>query len=69
MVSVMCYNCLKCAHCDVKQLCVQCENLRINENEVSSFWLRKTKKLVLAVLLVEKDDGTIKLFRGTNMEV
>jgi hypothetical protein len=38
------------------------------EHDLANFWLRKTKKPVLAVLLVEKN-GVVKLYRGTNMEV
>lgn len=34
------------------------------QNDLSSFWLRKTKKPVLAVLLVQKEDGPPKLYRG-----
>ena len=37
--------------------------------DLDSFWLRKTKKPVLAVLLVQKPGGAPKLYRGTNMEV
>ncbi|CAM9756738.1 unnamed protein product [Chrysoparadoxa australica] len=37
-------------------------------NDLASFWLRKTKKPVLAVLLVQHAGG-VKLYRGTNMEV
>jgi hypothetical protein len=38
------------------------------ENDISSFWLRKTKKPVLAVLLVQKPGSNCyKLYRGTNM--
>jgi len=42
-----------------------------NHQDLTSFWLRKTKKPVLAVLMVKKDDddSTIRLYRGTNMEV
>lgn len=38
-------------------------------SDLSSFWLRKTKKPVLAVLLVQKPGGKPVLYRGTNMEV
>ena len=38
-------------------------------SDLKSFWLRKTKKPVLAVLLVQKPDGKHVLYRGTNMEV
>lgn len=34
------------------------------ENDISSFWLRKTKKPVLAVLLVQKPGQPFKLYRG-----
>lgn len=37
-------------------------------NDLARFWLRKTKKPVLAVLLVESN-GLSKIYRGTNMEV
>ena len=39
------------------------------KNDLASFWLRKTKKLVLAVLVVEKPNEKMKVYRGTNMEV
>lgn len=39
------------------------------ETDLASFWLRKTKKPVLAVLLVQKPGQKPKLYRGTNMEV
>ncbi|KAL7485655.1 hypothetical protein ACHAW6_011248 [Cyclotella cf. meneghiniana] len=38
-------------------------------SDLASFWLRKTKKPVLAVLLVQKPNGEQMLYRGTNMEV
>jgi cytidine deaminase len=38
-------------------------------NDVESFWLRKSKQPVLAVLLVQKHGGSYVLYRGTNMEV
>ena len=38
-------------------------------DDLASFWLRKTKKPVLAVLLVQKKGCEPKLYRGTNMEV
>jgi cytidine deaminase len=43
------------------------ESLR-HDNDIAQFWLRKTKKPVLAVLLVKKNNKPI-LYRGTNMEV
>ncbi|CAB9527078.1 expressed unknown protein [Seminavis robusta] len=47
------------------------ETLLMNEssNDIHSFWLRKTHKPVLAVLLVQTADGPPVLYRGTNMEV
>jgi hypothetical protein len=33
-------------------------------NDLASFWLRKTKKPVLAVLLVQKPGKPFKLYRG-----
>lgn len=39
------------------------------ETDLSAFWLRKTKKPVLAVLVVQKPGHGPKLYRGTNMEV
>ena len=45
------------------------ERQRYQENDLMKFWLRKTQKLVMAVLLVIKPDGSQKLYRGTNMEV
>jgi cytidine deaminase len=39
-------------------------------HDLKSFWLRKTRKPVLAVLAVQMTkDGPVKLYRGTNMEV
>mmetsp|Transcript_1117 Transcript_1117/g.2341 ORF Transcript_1117/g.2341 Transcript_1117/m.2341 type:complete len:1039 (-) Transcript_1117:331-3447(-) len=38
-------------------------------SDLKTFWLRKTKKPVLAVLLVRKPGGKHILYRGTNMEV
>lgn len=38
-------------------------------NDVRQFWLRKTKKPVLAVLLVRSPNKPAILYRGTNMEV
>jgi hypothetical protein len=38
------------------------------QNDIHRFWLRKTHKPVLAVLLVEQEGEPI-LYRGTNMEV
>lgn len=38
-------------------------------DDLASFWLRKTKRPVLAVLLVQKKGGQPQLYRGTNMEV
>ena len=48
-------------------LCYQA--LRRKDNDLKPFWLRKTQKLVLSVLLVETPSGDKKLYRGTNMEV
>ena len=39
------------------------------DNDITKFWLRKTKKPVLAVLLVSARNGNPVLYRGTNMEV
>ncbi len=39
------------------------------EHDLSAFWLRKTKKPVLSVLLVQKPGNEPKLYRGSNMEV
>ena len=39
------------------------------QTDLSSFWLRKTKKPVLAVLLTQKPGQKPKLHRGSNMEV
>ena len=38
-------------------------------SDLRQFWMRKTKKVVLAVLLARDSAGKHKLFRGTNMEV
>jgi hypothetical protein len=39
------------------------------ETDLGAFWLRKTRKPVLAVLLVQKPGQQPQLYRGTNMEV
>lgn len=39
------------------------------QHDLSSFWMRKTRKPVLAVLLVSGPNNTYRLFRGVNMEV
>jgi len=44
------------------------EIVQNERNDIRQFWLRKTKKPVLAVLLVEQA-GRFIMFRGTNMEV
>lgn len=38
-------------------------------HDLSSFWLRKTRKPVLAVLLIQKPGCPPEIFSGTNMEV
>ena len=43
--------------------------LKADENDLHSFWLRKTHKPVLAVLLVQSEGQPPVLYRGTNMEV
>jgi len=45
------------------------ETVREGRNDIRQFWLRKTKKPVLAVLLVEQPGGGLVMYRGTNMEV
>lgn len=39
------------------------------DSEVDSFWLRKTNKPVLSVLLVQRDGGPLRMHRGINLEV
>lgn len=56
---------------EMKRFMIDFERVRCagsDFHDLSTFWLRKTKKPVLAVLLVEKD-GVRKFYRGTNMEV
>lgn len=43
--------------------------LENSDNDLKAFWLRKSKKPVLAVLLVNKPGRGFVLYRGTNMEV
>ncbi len=46
------------------------ETLKVGgRSDLKAFWLRKTGKPVLAVLLVQKPGGKYVLYRGTNMEV
>ena len=40
-----------------------------NHSDIANFWLRKSKKPVLAVLLVHKPGKGLVIYRGTNMEV
>jgi cytidine deaminase len=48
----------------------QFEAIRDSEDhELGSFWLRKTGKAVLAVLVTRKPDGTPTYWRGMNVEV
>ena len=45
---------------------------RVSSNpnsDIANFWLRKSKKPVLAVLLVHKPGKGLVIYRGTNMEV
>ena len=45
------------------------ENLQNKDSDIFKFWLRKTKKPVLAVLLIDIPGEGLMLYRGTNMEV
>jgi cytidine deaminase len=38
-------------------------------NELNKFWLRKSKQPVLSVLMIQRDDGPVRYFRGVNLEV
>lgn len=40
-----------------------------HSNELASFWLRKTKKPVLSVLMVQRDGEEAAFYKGMNMEV
>eukprot|EP00930_Biecheleria_cincta_P050100 TRINITY_DN35285_c0_g1_i1.p1 TRINITY_DN35285_c0_g1~~TRINITY_DN35285_c0_g1_i1.p1 ORF type:complete len:538 (+),score=86.98 TRINITY_DN35285_c0_g1_i1:96-1709(+) len=40
-----------------------------NDSELDCFWLRKTAKPVLSVLLVQRDGGSLQMHRGINLEV
>jgi len=40
-----------------------------DSHELGTFWLRKTGKAVLAVLLTRRPDGTVYYWRGLNVEV
>jgi cytidine deaminase len=40
-----------------------------DDQDLGTFWMRKTKKPVLSVLLVRRANGSLQLVRGTNMEV
>ena len=55
--------------CSFKTAFNEVKYLPDGSHDLSTFWLRKTKKPVLAVLLVRRRDGSLKLYRGTNMEV
>lgn len=70
---------VSCADANVQLLVAEMEKFigdlnnaytgNVGDNDLSSFWHRKTGKPVLAVLLVQKPGQDPKLFRGTNMEV
>ena len=45
------------------------EELGIDGSDLRQFWLRKSKKPVLAILLARGKNGELELFRGTNLEV
>ena len=45
------------------------KRLNSGNNDLRKFWLRKSKKPVLAVLLVNKPGEGLVMYRGTNMEV
>jgi hypothetical protein len=45
------------------------KRLKDGDNDIRKFWLRKSKKPVLAVLLVNKPGQGLVMYRGTNMEV
>ena len=44
-------------------------SLKTAHNEIKKFWIRKSQKPVLAVLLVQRPNEPAILYRGTNMEV
>ncbi len=46
------------------------QTLKNGHNDIKQFWLRKTKKPVLAILGVKNQNGKeLTIYRGTNMEV
>ena len=66
---IICSLCLPNDVCSFKENFDKVKHMPDENHDLSTFWLRKTKKPVLAVLLVRKSDGALKLYRGTNMEV
>eukprot|EP00925_Amoebophrya_sp_RCC4383_P022169 GSA25T00019158001.1 len=40
-----------------------------DDGELATFWLRKTRKPVLCVLMVQKPGGKPVFYRGMNLEV
>eukprot|EP00928_Gymnodinium_smaydae_P013529 TRINITY_DN14932_c0_g3_i1.p1 TRINITY_DN14932_c0_g3~~TRINITY_DN14932_c0_g3_i1.p1 ORF type:complete len:544 (-),score=79.66 TRINITY_DN14932_c0_g3_i1:302-1933(-) len=40
-----------------------------DDSDLERFWLRKTRKPVLSVLLVQRDGGPLRMHRGINLEV
>ena len=54
---------------DFKEEFDRVRDMPSTEHDLTAFWLRKTKKPVLAVLLVQKAGEKPRLYRGTNMEV
>jgi len=69
-------------HLEAKQMVQEMINFRAEfhrlkdaQNDLGTFWMRKTKKPVLSVLMVRKfseggpPEGEVRLIRGTNMEV
>ncbi len=54
---------------EMKRHCAEFMRVASKEHELDKFWLRKTKKPVLSVLMVKKLNEPAKFFRGINMEV
>jgi cytidine deaminase len=55
---------------EIKIFRLEVQDMFLHEtHELSRFWLRKTRKPVLAVLLVRSQNSEPRIYRGTNMEV
>ncbi len=54
---------------EMRRHCADFHTVAAGQHELDRFWLRKTKKPVLSVLMVKKRGQPPRFYRGVNMEV